>query len=360
MGHSDNQSYTQVHSYMHVTVKTDTVIVIINGVQRSLTRALPIADKIIEAARFYQTLTDAQQRAKVVDDVLSLIDPAKRLTHSADSRLQWGENERLYLVGTQDDQFIDETLAKVMLTYLDKGIDINPMINLWVGILLNPTKALRTTIYRFLENGWDKGIQLTPDGAILAYKSVRVSYTGNEGKFRVVVGTNEDGSNVEQTLVNDLVFEPYHSGKYGMSISIGAAVEQPRDTCDSDPSSTCVSGLHVGGWGYVAGASYSSAGFVFSDEKNSGKRASPTEINTGDQAILQVLVFPEDIIAVPPDYSGSKMRVCCYYPVTVLSHKAEEPIVPWEAYADCYPAIHGRLLEIRQNRKKIISEFTAE
>jgi hypothetical protein len=67
----------------------------------------------------------------------------------------------------------------------------------------------------------------------------------------------------------------------------------PREECDSDPTVTCSSGLHVGSMEYVAQFGYS------------------------DSVILECLINPRHVIAVPIDYNNTKMRVCEYYPFAI-------------------------------------------
>lgn len=78
-----------------------------------------------------------------------------------------------------------------------------------------------------------------------------------------------------------------------MDIRIGTPVKMPREDCDNDPSRTCSRGLHVGTPQYVK------------DFGNSSRH------------ILACLVNPMNVVAVPDEYDGQKMRCCEYLPYAV-------------------------------------------
>jgi len=119
--------------------------------------------------------------------------------------------------------------------------------------------------------GWLKagGFTLTTDGLIVGYKSVRSdglsAHTGREP-----VTVVHQGGTVE-TVTGHV---PY---------PVGATVWMARDLVDDDRDSPCSVGLHVGTFDYAA---------AFSER------------------MLVVLVDPADVVAVPRDSSGQKMRVC--------------------------------------------------
>jgi hypothetical protein len=72
----------------------------------------------------------------------------------------------------------------------------------------------------------------------------------------------------------------------------GKTVSMPREKVTYDPNQTCSAGLHVGAKQYMPA---------------SGHR------------ILVVEVDPANVVSVPSDYSGQKMRVCSYKVVKELS-----------------------------------------
>ena len=82
----------------------------------------------------------------------------------------------------------------------------------------------------------------------------------------------------------------------------GSYVSMPREEVDSDPNKTCSKGLHVGAWDYVK-------------ERSN---------------IAKVIVNPEDVVSVPVDYEGMKLRCCKYYIHEILdnSNSPEDFIQP--------------------------------
>lgn len=86
----------------------------------------------------------------------------------------------------------------------------------------------------------------------------------------------------------------FYTDSYSRSMRIEIGVEQriPREAVDPDRSRECSYGLHVGNMEYVA----SFSGTV----------------------TLAVVIDPADVIAIPRDYNGTKMRVCAYTPISIL------------------------------------------
>ena len=90
-------------------------------------------------------------------------------------------------------------------------------------------------------------------------------------------------------------FMDCHTGT--MDNMIGNSVEMPRSECDPDRNQTCSTGLHVCHYSYLA---------------NSGTKHLVVEIN------------PRDVVAVPTDYGGAKMRVCRFRVLCTVDHFAEK------------------------------------
>jgi hypothetical protein len=72
---------------------------------------------------------------------------------------------------------------------------------------------------------------------------------------------------------------------------------------DEDPNNTCSYGLHVANWDYA----YNNYG---------GK----------SDIMLEVEVDPADVVAIPVDYNQSKMRVCKYKVINVVSQESSFPL----------------------------------
>lgn len=154
-----------------------------------------------------------------------------------------------------------------ILDYRAAGEDFTPIWNALQRLLTNPTPTAIERLPVFLER---TGLGFLPDGRFLAFKGVdREFYSAHKAT---------DGSKFRHL--------------------IGDICRMERSEVDADPNKTCSTGLHVGAPGYVkqhySGASY--------------------------QLVL-VAVAPEDVVAVPTDYNGEKMRTCGY---EVFDHLAQD------------------------------------
>lgn len=132
-----------------------------------------------------------------------------------------------------------------------------PFDVLWAALgrlVTNPTPQAIERLPNFLERC---NLGFLTDGRFIAFKGVRDTYYDHySGRFRNQVGD---------------------------------VLEMPRDEVDPNPNQTCSTGLHVGAPEYVA---------RYYDRSSS--------------KIMLVAVAPEDVVAVPTDYNGEKMRVCKY------------------------------------------------
>lgn len=99
---------------------------------------------------------------------------------------------------------------------------------------------------------------------------------------------NEEGNVLAWKVVRP-DFKDKHSGTFDNSV--GQVVSMPRVKVTFDPNQTCSAGLHACAYGYL-----SSFG------------------SNGDQVIL-VEIDVRDIVSVPVDYDGKKIR-CCKYVVS--------------------------------------------
>jgi hypothetical protein len=81
----------------------------------------------------------------------------------------------------------------------------------------------------------------------------------------------------------------------------GVTVEMPRERVDPNQNNECSTGFHCCSYNYIG--------------------------SFGGDRIVVVEVNPADVVAVPPDYKGSKMRVCKYTVMSTLpdlkAHVAE-------------------------------------
>jgi hypothetical protein len=245
----------------------------------------------------YNNSRDKERRAAIEEEILTITAPGRKIENKSDGRFEMDLVGNMYLKGTKTP--ISEFLAQKLLEYIDAGISVEGLVKFWQRLLLNPDPAVQSQLYSFLEHN---GHPITPGGYFLAYKSVNVKkrYDKDTGEeIRDVQYDEDTGEEIEKTLTQDMVFAPIHKGPHGMKIKVGEPVTMPREECDSDPNVTCSAGLHVGNMDYVGtfGGSCS--------------------------VVLEVLISPTDVVAVPTDYNNTKMRTCKYFPIAISNGENE-------------------------------------
>jgi hypothetical protein len=140
-----------------------------------------------------------------------------------------------------------------LMAFRAEGLDFEPVFKGLQSLLENPTPDARERFPIFAERN---KFGFFADGRVGAYKAV--------------------GSD----------FFDLHSHTFDNSP--GKVVEMPRDAVDDDPNQTCSRGLHLGALDYVRHY-----------QPEAGK-------------IVFCAFWPKDVVAVPTDYDGTKMRVCRY------------------------------------------------
>lgn len=143
---------------------------------------------------------------------------------------------------------LPEALTARILKFKDLDLPYGPLLAFWENLKKNPSFRSRQMLYKFLEHN---GHPLTEDGMFIAYRGV----------------TKDFKDEFTKTFDN----------------SVGKICEMPRSEVNDDPNVTCSSGLHVATHHYAKGF---------------GAR------------VVEVKVNPMDVVAVPVDYDGTKMRVC--------------------------------------------------
>jgi len=175
-----------------------------------------------------------------------------------------------------DGEPLPETLSKRVLDLVEHNLPIDIMINFWNNLKQNPSFNSRKMLYKFLEHN---GHPLTEDGCFIAYR-----------------GVTDD-------------FKDCHTKTFDNSI--GRIVEIPRSQVDDNPNNTCSHGLHVACYEYAKGFG---------------------------PKLVEVKVNPKDVVTVPVDYNGTKMRVCKFEVMAECENLRYEPVYGYdtEDYDDMY------------------------
>jgi hypothetical protein len=275
-------------NYLVIKQTPNGLFLIKNGSSIFIEKVSENYNAILELADKYNETKNVDDREKIFDQIinLSISKEVQELLNSDEFELD--QNGSLYLKGIKEP--IPDQLADMIKDGLKEKVDISTYKNFWINLALNPDVNVRSQLFGFLEHN---GHPLTKHGYFLAYKAVNVKTKYDETTGEPLPPKIYDAETGEKIITQDLVFTSIHKGKYGSIIKVGEPVTMPREECDSDPMVTCSSGLHVGSMEYVAQFGYS------------------------DSVILECLINPRHVIAVPIDYNNTKMRVCEYYPFAI-------------------------------------------
>lgn len=139
-------------------------------------------------------------------------------------------------------------LSDKILKFKDLKLPFDGLFAFWENLKKNPSYNSRQALFKFLEHN---GHTLTEDGCFIAYRGV----------------TEE--------------FKDKHTNSFDNKP--GSVCEMARDLVDDNPNNTCSAGLHVACFDYAKGF--------------------------GPKTV-EVKVNPADVVCVPVDYNGTKMRTC--------------------------------------------------
>lgn len=194
---------------------------------------------------------------------------------------------------------LPQELNARILEFQREGLPFTHLLTFWENLKQNPSFRSREQLFKFLEHN---GHPLTEDGCFIAYR-----------------GVTED-------------FKDKHTRTFDNSP--GAVCEMPRSQVDDDPTRTCSAGLHVAAWGYASG---------WSENR------------------VEVKVNPKDVVAVPVDYNGEKMRVCRFEVIQVCEKPLEnQALYGRENEAQPGEEIDADYFDDEDESEDTISESTRE
>jgi len=202
-----------------------------------------------------------------------------------------------------DGDVVDGTISDIIVRALDEqSDDWRPLVAFMENVAANPEEHSRVQLYDWLRA---HSLTITFDGMIVGHKGVRI--TGTPGLYEsrqsghAIVNGDEVNGHVPQR--------------------VGDIVEMPRSAVAHDPAASCSTGLHVGTFDY-AGRWAGSGG-----------------------ALLTVAVNPRDVVSVPTDAGGEKVRVSRYLviavdeeaPTQMFREAQDASVYPWETGSDELP-----------------------
>lgn len=221
---------------------------------------------ILKAATVDHLSLDEIRELEVDNTVTDIVDLTDRVTLEGDT---------VYL----DGEPAPRTLSDTIVRYRNEGRPFQGLVKFLERLDNNPSRRSREQLFN-----WTSRVDLEIDGEgyLIGYKGVQSDlHSSGSG------GAEVDGVWIDGRVPNQE----------------GSVISMPREKVQDDPNITCSYGLHVGNKQYAT-----SFGPV----------------------TLTVRVDPADVVSVPTDYNGQKMR-CCRYEVL-------EVIIPDEPEYDYEPA----------------------
>jgi len=221
---------------------------------------LPIAQKILDLIRSGKK-----------NEIPELIDYSLKLSKVDATKEFLVIDGKVYSNGVEVDPYMSNRLMELS----ELGLPIEPLLNFWKKVQLNPSETSRAAVFKFVE--FNK-FPLTDDGNFIAYKRVR----------------------------KDL--KDIHSGTFDNSP--GKQPTMDWKDVDPNPNNTCSRGLHVAGYDYAM--------FSYGGGRNSGN------------IMIEVEVNPKDVVAVPTDYNAQKCRVATYLVVSISDGEIQDDLIDIE------------------------------
>lgn len=216
-------------------IQGDNVVVVIGNQSHTISKTHITYNQVVAAIK-----------ANDWDLVKATIEPKKAVEKFGNGNVKI-VGDKLFWKGDE----LHSSLAVRMISMLQEGFPIEPMVLFMEKLMLNPSRRSVQELYGFLEKS---NLPITPDGHFLAYKKVRADY------------------------------RDCHSGT--MDNSVGQIVEMERNMVDDDKDRTCSAGLHFCSQSYLGSFG-------------------------GDRTVI-LKINPRDVVSIPSDYNDAKGRACRY------------------------------------------------
>ena len=199
-----------------------------------------------------------------LSEIPALVDTATRIeVYSKGNFLV--KDGQVYING----QAAPQVLSDKIIRFSNDGLPFQPLLKFAENLQSNPSFRAVNELFTFLEKN---DHPLTENGNFIAYKRVKANF------MDIYSGTFDNSPGKEPSV--------------------------PRNQVDEDSSRTCSNGLHVANWYYA--------------HTQFGSSVRDSDI------MLEVEVNPSDVVAIPVDYNNSKMRVCKYKVLGVVTTPFDE------------------------------------
>jgi len=151
-----------------------------------------------------------------------------------------------------------------ILDFMGNGEPVRPILRFIDKLFSNPSSRAVNELYKFLEH---EHLPITSEGNFQAYKGL------NDDFYSVTAGN--------LTLLQGKANKSGH-----IYNGVGETIECVRHQVNDDKDQTCSYGLHAGSLEYATG---------FAQGK-----------------LVVVEIDPKDVVSIPSDYNGQKLRTCKY------------------------------------------------
>lgn len=323
---------------IHYVVHEDHIAVFVDGEYYEVDNTPDNRDGVITAAKNGDG-----------DAIMELATDEETRTVLSDERFELGPDGLVYLAGT--DVPMPRLLGEKIQNFVDQDLPVDPMVNFWKYAILNPSANSRDMLFGFLQK-WN--LPITENGYFIAYKRVQLAdhwAADDDGEPEVKGKQLRDGYEeqgkpyVEQDVRIDpdsgeKIVEPIdltdrlklvdlYTGNYDNSP--GEVVDMDREDVVEDPSKACAPGLHVAAMDYIPNYGSGTDEISPPDGKSwsdLSARERHQHLQSQPDPIVKVLVNPADVVSVPRDHNGAKMRVRRYYVMSLFNGTHEEDYSP--------------------------------
>lgn len=240
----------------HDGVKSATIIL---GDAYTVDQSHPQWDEILDILLKDEHTSEDEER---LHDLLSPAEAIQKGFKRLSDRVSVRDGNILF-----DNDRIENDLTELILeTYqdnqaADRDFALGCLVNFMEKLYVNPDSHSRENLFRWMKN---RSFSITEDGDLIAFKGVRSDRMSVNQGFAIVDGVEVDGRIPNED---------------------GSIIEMPRSRVDHNPASACSTGLHAGTHGYAS---------------------------TFAESLIAVRINPRDVVSVPTDTGGQKMRTCRY------------------------------------------------
>ncbi|HSE45866.1 MAG TPA: hypothetical protein VLA89_11135 [Gemmatimonadales bacterium] len=230
----------------------------------------------------FQDILDGAREQSDPSDLRDLADLSEAVATKFDSL-----SERVAVAGGRvyfDGDEVEGSIVDQIVRFLDDEVeDWRPLVAFLEKVQQNPNEHSREQLYDWLKA---HDFTITQEGDIVGYKGVQggtedgFEYASCSSGTAIVDGEVQDGQ-INQNL--------------------GSTVQMPRSQVQHDPRNSCSTGLHVGTFSYAR--------------------------SWARKARIAVLVNPRDVVSVPTDGGGEKVRVSRYTVLREVTEPITDPVL---------------------------------